>query len=266
VRGVVVLGSNGEAPLVEEEEATQLVAAARDAVPPDRLLVCGAGRESTRSTIAAVHRSAGAGADAVLIRPPGFFRTQMTPDVLYTHYTAVADASPVPVLLYNFAAAFSVDLATDLVARLSMHRNIIGLKESGGDVGQVADQASATPGEFAVVVGSVSTLYASLCVGAVGGIVAIANVVPEACVRLYRLATEGRHEEARSLQRAIVPLARATAVHGVAGLKAVMNEAGYRGGAPRRPLVAASPATSAELARRLAELRAYFESTHAVAS
>ena len=258
--GIVVLGSNGEAAFVDDDEAERLVAEVRLLVPRGRLLIAGTGREATRATIAACRRAAAAGADAALVRAPGFFRTQMTAEALQRHYVAVADACPIPVILYNFAAVFGVNLPTETIARLAEHPNVVGLKESGGDVAQVADQVSSTPEAFDVVVGAAPALYPSLCVGASGGVVAVANVVPEVCVRVYELAAAGRHEDARAWQRALTPLARAvTAAHGVAGLKAAMTLAGYRGGHPRAPLAPASPATVEALGAQLAALRRFVE-------
>jgi len=265
--GFVLLGSNGEAALIEEDEADALVGEVRERVPADRLVIVGTGRESTRGTIGASRRAAQLGADAALVRVPGFFKAQMTADALVRHYVAVADASPIPVILYNFAAAFGVNLPTDAITRLAAHPNIVGLKESGGDVAQVAEQVASTPADFAVVVGAAPALYASLCVGARGGVVAVANVVPEACVRLFDLTVAGRHEEALALQRALAPLARAvTATHGVAGLKAAMTLAGYRGGTPRPPLVPAGPAVVSALSAQLSTLQQFVEATHGVAS
>jgi 4-hydroxy-2-oxoglutarate aldolase len=263
--GFVLLGSNGEAAFIDEDEVDTLVAEVRSRVPADRLVIVGTGRESTKATIAASKRAAELGAGAALVRVPGFFKTQMTTEALVRHYTAVADASPVPVILYNFAAAFGVNLATDAIATLSAHPNIVGLKESGGDVAQVAEQVAATPEDFAVVVGAAPALYASLCVGARGGVVAVANVVPGACVLLYELTFAGRHAEALALQRALAPLARAvTATYGVAGLKAAMTLAGYRGGQPRSPLLPAPPAAVSALSARLLALQQFLEATHAV--
>ncbi|MDE3155537.1 MAG: dihydrodipicolinate synthase family protein [Acidobacteriota bacterium] len=248
--GIVVLGTNGEAGLIDEDESERIVAAARERIPRDRLLVAGTGRESTRGAVAAARRAGKAGADVVLVRTPSFFKGQMTPDAFVRHYMAVADASPVPVLLYNFMAATGVNLLPATVARLAEHPNIIGVKESGGDMAQVADLVSLTPDDFSVLVGAAPTLYASLCLGASGGIVAAACVIPEECVRLYELTGAGRHAEALALQRQITPLARSvTSGFGVPGLKAALNLAGYRTGAPRPPLQPA-PAAAIETLRQ----------------
>jgi len=236
--GFVVLGSNGEAALMDEDESDRAIAIARDVVPRGRPLVAGTGRESTQATIAATKRAASLGADAVLVRTPGFFKAQMTHDVFVRHYTAVADASPVPILLYNFTAVTGVNLLPAAVSRLATHPNIIGMKESGGDVAQIADLVSGTPNEFQVLAGSSSTFYAALAVGASGGILALANIVPDACVRLLDLFRRGRHDEARDLQRQIVPLSKLLGqAYGIAGLKAALKLIGCDVGVPRPPLV-----------------------------
>ena len=237
LRGVLLLGTNGEAPLIRDDEAVRLVAAAREAVPEDRVLLVGTGRQATRDVIALSRAVAREGADAVLVLTPSVYRNQLTPAALVAHYRAIADGSPVPVVLYNMPQATGVTLTPAIVQELAPHPNIAGIKESSGDVAVVADLVGRAAPDFPVVVGAAPSLYASLMVGATGGIVAIANVVPDLCVRLYELARAARHEEALALQRALTPLAAAvTTGFGVPGLKAAMALAGYRPGQPRRPL------------------------------
>jgi 4-hydroxy-2-oxoglutarate aldolase len=256
MRGVVVLGSNGEAPLLTEDEGVRLVAAAREQVPPDRVLIAGAGEESTRATIVGSRRLAAAGADAVLVRTPGYFKTQLTQDVFIRHFQAVGDESPVPVIIYNAAPFTGVNMVPASVARLAEHPNIIGIKETSPDVAQVAEHVAVTPADFQVVVGSLPTLYASLCVGAVGGIVAGANVVPELCVRLFDLVRQSQHSEALALQRRLTPFAKAvTTTYGPGGLKAAMDLAGFAGGKPRAPLPPATPQAVALIRELLADLK-----------
>ena len=255
--GFVVLGSNGEAVLLDDDEADLVIAAARESVPRGRPLIAGAGRESTRAAVGAAKRAADLGADAVLVRTPGFFKPQMTSDAFVRHYTAVADASPVPVLLYNFTALTGVNLLPEAVSRLAAHPNIAGMKESGGDVAQIADLVSGTPDDFSVLAGSASTFYAALCVGAVGGILALGCVVPEACARLYQLTNDGRHDQARALQQQLVPLAKLLgSAYGVPGLKAALNLVGCDVGVPRPPL---APVTDAALMALREALRAFEE-------
>jgi 4-hydroxy-2-oxoglutarate aldolase len=253
--GLVTLGSNGEAAYLDEAEADALLAAVREEVPEDRLLIAGAGRESTRATIAAVKRAAALGADAVLVRTPMSFRAFMTPDALARHYSAVADASPVPVLLYNFPVAFGVEITAPTVHRLSRHPNIVGIKESGLDVLKIADDVAGCEEGFAVICGAAPVLYPAVVMGAAGGILAAACVVPDLFVRLYALARDGQHDEARELQARLTPLARlVTTGYGVPGLKAALELAGFTGGAPRAPLAPASPEAVAAIRSALASL------------
>jgi 4-hydroxy-2-oxoglutarate aldolase len=254
LRGVLVLGSNGEAAFLDEDEAERVVDAAREAVPLDRVLLVGTGRQSTRATIAACRRAARAGADAVLVLTPFFFKGRMNAEAFIHHYRAVADQSPVPVLIYNFTNVTGVNITPDTVATLADHPNIIGMKDSNGDMAQLNDAVARTPGEFQVLVGSAPTFFAALSVGAVGGILAVAGVIPDLCVKLYDLVQEKRYDEALALQRAITPLAVAvTAGFGVGGLKVALELVGYTGGAPRLPLLpppdAAAPAIRAHLAK-----------------
>ena len=250
--GIVALGSNGEAPLLDEEESDIVIAAAREAVPREKTLIAGTGRESTRGTIAATHRAAAAGADAVLVRTPSYFKPRMMPDALVRHYTAVADASRVPVLLYNYPAVTGVNLPVDAVSRLAEHPNIAGMKETGTDVAQVAAFVDAAPARFAVIAGSAPPAFGFLCVGAVGAILAVACAVPEPCVRLFELTMAGRHDEARELQRRLTPLAKmVTTGFGVPA----MDLAGYAGGHPRAPLQPAPPDAVAQLKTELQRLQ-----------
>lgn len=255
VGGVVALGSNGEAPLLDEEESDRVVEAARNALPPGRTLIAGTGRESTRATIAAARRAAALGVDAVLVRTPSYYKGRMTHDAFVHHYTAVADESPVPVLLYNYPAVTGVNLAPDTVSYLADHPNILGIKETGSDTAQVAAYVDGTPARFSVIAGSAPVFYASLCVGAVGGILALACVMPEVCVRIFDRVRAGRHAEARALQREATPLARlVTTGFGVPGLKAAMDLAGYVGGAPRSPLVPVPPVAREQIRAELSRL------------
>jgi 4-hydroxy-2-oxoglutarate aldolase len=253
--GIVALGTNGESALVDEEESDRVIAAAREAIPRDRLLIAGTGRESTRATIAASRRAALLGADAVLVRTPSFFKPLCTPALLIRHYTAVADASPIPVLLYNFPAVTGVTITPDAMATLAAHANVAGMKESGTDSAQIAALIDAAPGSFSVLAGTGTVFYSGLCLGAVGAILAVACVVPELCLRLLAAAREGQHREARELQRRIAPISRlVTSGYGVPGLKAALNLAGYRAGEPRAPLSPATPEAQEEIAAELARV------------
>lgn len=242
--GIVTLGTNGESAYVDDDEADRIVSIVREEVPRQKLLIAGTGRDSTRATIAASRHAAAAGADAVLVRAPSFFKSQMNAAAFMGHYRAVADASPVPVLLYNFPAGFGVDVPGTAIEQLAQHPNILGIKQSGGDLGKIADDAAMARSltkRFFVMCGAAPILHAAIVSGAVGGILAVACVVPDLCVDLYSLAVTGRHDEARELQQRLTPLAKSvTSVFGVPGLKAALDLVGYVGGAPRSPLAPAS--------------------------
>jgi 4-hydroxy-2-oxoglutarate aldolase len=240
--GLVVLGSNGEAAQLDDDEADRVLATAREGVPSGRVLIAGTGRESTRGTIAATRRAASLGVDAVLVRTPSFFKSQMTSDVFVRHYTDVADASPVPVLLYNVTMFTGVTLPPDAVSRLAVHPNVAGMKESGSDLALISEYIACTPDEFTVLAGSATTLFHSLCSGCDGAILALAALVPDACVRMRELVRAGGLDAARTLQRELMPLARSVgSTFGVAGLKAALDLLGFEGGAPRPPLLPVPP-------------------------
>jgi len=235
--GIVALGTNGEAALLDEDESQRVVEAARQEVPVDRVLIAGAGHESTRATIAAARRVASAGADAVLVKTPYTYRAHVTPAGLVAHYAAVADASPVPVLLYNFPSSTGVNLAPDTVARLAAHPNIAGMKETSTDAAQFADLSAAVPDGFTVLCGAAPGVYGALCAGAKGAIIAVAALLPAACLELLSLVRDGHHDRALAIQHRITPLARAvTTGYGIPGLKAALDLAGCTGGDPRPPL------------------------------
>ncbi|MEW6367573.1 MAG: dihydrodipicolinate synthase family protein [Acidobacteriota bacterium] len=242
VAGIVVLGTNGEAALLDEAESDAMVAAARESVPSDRVLIAGAARESTRATVAAARRAASLGADAVLVRTPSAYKSQMTAEALVGYYAAVADSSPAPVILYDFTAATGVNLAPGLVERLALHPNVAGIKDSNGDMAQIAELVGLASDRFSVLVGSPQTFYTSLCLGVDGGILAAACFAPRACVAMYELVMNRRHQEALALQRELLPLIRTAFLDfGVPGLKVAVDAAGYAGGPARPPLPTVPP-------------------------
>jgi 4-hydroxy-2-oxoglutarate aldolase len=244
--GLVVLGSNGEAAQLDDDEADRVVELVRSDVPRDRVLIAGTGRESTRGTIAATRRAAAQGVDAVLVRTPAFFKSQMTAEILERHYLEVAEASPVPVLLYNVTMFTGVNLPVESVARLAEHANIVGMKESGSDIGQIAELVAQTSDDFVLLAGSATTFFHALCAGCAGAVLALAALVPDDCGRMRALVADGHVDEARQLQHRLAPLARSVgAVHGVPGLKSALDSLGFTGGPPRPPLRPVTPHVAA---------------------
>jgi 4-hydroxy-2-oxoglutarate aldolase len=236
--GVVVAGSSGEAALLDEEERATLVALARELVPPDRWLIAGVGGESTRVTITRARAAASAGADRVLVVSPHYFGRRMSEAALRAHFTAVADASPVPVLLYNIPVYAHLVLPPTLVAELAEHPNVAGMKDSAGDLAVLDLYLQAQSPSFRVLTGSGGTLAAALARGASGGILAVALFAAALALGVEAAARGGDSGAADALQGRLVPLARdVAAALGPAGLKYAMDVVGLDGGMPRPPLL-----------------------------
>lgn len=238
VTGYVALGSTGERVHLDEAEALEVIETARACVPDHLVLVAGVGQHSTRASIREARRAADAGADALLVITPHFYRGAMSGDALVAHFEAVADAAPVPVVIYSIPQNTGVTLAPETVGRLSRHENIVGLKESSGDVVAFVEMSRAVgDSDFSMLTGHGSALHAALAAGASGAILAVACAVPRFCVALARAVESGDAGGARLMQRKLIPLARAlTTRFGVGGLKAALDALGYAGGAVRAPL------------------------------
>jgi 4-hydroxy-2-oxoglutarate aldolase len=249
--GFLVLGSSGEAAGLEEDEKLDLVRVARR-LTPGRFLLVGTGLESTRGTCALTRQVADLGADGVLVLTPHFYRSRMSEEVLRRHFTAVADASPVPVFLYSVPAFTGLPWPPGLATSLAGHPRIAGMKESSGDVGLLARIVASVPASFAVACGNAPIFYPALCVGATGGILGVANCVPRLVTELHRAFVAGDHARARHLQQALTPLAVVTSTWGIAGLKVAMDLAGLQGGQVRAPLLQA-PETAREALRGLVD-------------
>lgn len=242
--GYLVLGSNGEAVYLSEKEKIRLIEVSRKNIPDNKIMLVGTGQESTCETIRFTNEAARLGADLALVVTPAYFKGSMTPQVLYDHFVAVADASRIPILVYNVPQFTGINMEPPLVARLSNHPNITGIKDSSGNIDQLSQIICQSSKDFAVFVGSAPVFFPALCVGAVGGILAVANALPELCVRIASLYSDGHFTEARELQNRLTPIAKAvTATYGIGGLKAAMDIVGYFGGEPRLPLKKATPET-----------------------
>ena len=251
VEGYLVLGSNGESVYLEHSEKLKLIEAARRRVSSSMALLAGTGVESTAATINLTKQAADIGVDAVLVKNPFYFKSQMTFDVYLAHYTAVADASPVPVIIYNVPVFTGVPLQSRLVIELAKHPNIRGLKDSSGDVKLISEVVWNTDGDqFSVLAGAAPTLFPAMVAGARGGIVALACAAPKATLALYRAFAAGDWKRAGVIQRIIAPAAGAvTEKYGIAGLKAAMEMEGFQPGLPRRPLVPLKQAQREDLAQ-----------------
>jgi len=244
VIGFVVLGSTGERVHLDEREYLEVIEVSRAAT--DSVLIVGAGQQSTVNTIKEIKNAARVGAEAVLVITPYFYRPAITQETLINYYTAVADAAPVPVMLYSMPPLTGIKIEPETVARLSEHPNIIGVKDSSNDVAGFRRTVELCPSDFAVMTGNGTVLLDALRAGATGAILAVGCVVPAVCVEIFRSFAAG--EDAEKLQEELTPLASAvTTKYGIGGLKAALDLAGYRGGAVRAPLRMAEEAARAEI-------------------
>jgi 4-hydroxy-2-oxoglutarate aldolase len=254
INGVVLFGSTGEGALLDEEEMIRLADYARNVVPPMRPLIAGAGAESTRAVIRLSRRFASAGADAVLVHPPAYFGASLSPGDLRDHYIAVADGSPVPVIVYQIPKFTHVTLEAGLVAELSRHPNIAGIKDSSGDLKRFAEYTEACERGCRLFVGNGALLYAALELGAAGGIVALGLLAPDPYAKLFEHVRAGRLREAGSLQERLAPAHKQiVAAFGARGVKAALDLMGWHGGPPRQPLRPLNPKERATVARVMQE-------------
>lgn len=241
LKGYLVQGSNGEYCYLDQEERVEMIKVVKS-LSPDKLVLCGSGCESTLATIEMTNAMGEAGADAAVVVTPCYFKNKMDAPALESHYRTVADASPIPVILYSVPANTGIDLPIDVIARLSHHPNIIGIKDSGGDITKIGAILAATQESqqhgFQVLAGSASFLLPALVMGAVGGICALANVLPAEVCQLEQLFRQQRWQEAKTMQyRLIEPNSAVTKSLGVPGLKKSLDWFGYYGGPCRKPLL-----------------------------
>lgn len=258
IRGYVILGSTGERVNLDEREYLDVIEASRREVTTGNdglAFIVGAGQQSTRVTVNEIKRVSAAGpVDAFLVITPYFYRSAITQDALYKYYVAVADASPAPVVLYSMPALTGISIAPETVARLSEHDNIIGFKDSSGDIEKLSETIRLVSDDFAVLTGNGPSLYTALQAGAKGGILAVGCVAPKLCVAIYDAVKAGDHEMARELQSKLTPLAMAVTVkYGIGGLKAALDMIGLYGGPVRAPLEDANEEARREIARLLEE-------------
>lgn len=249
IDGFLVAGSTGESVYLEHSEKLKLTEIARKRIPSSKMVLAGTGCESTEATIELTKEVADYGVDAVLVKNPFYYKSQMSFDVYMAHYTAVADASPVPLIVYNVPVFTGVPLESRLVIELAKHPNIRGMKDSSGDVKLISETVwNSDPAKFSVVAGTGATLLHTMTAGARGGIVALVCAAPRAMLELYRAYVSGDLKKADAIQRIIAPAANAvTSKHGISGLKYAMELEGFQPGIVRRPLLPIKTAQQEDL-------------------
>lgn len=236
--GYVAIGSTGESVLLSRKEVETVLVAVKESAAPGKRLIAGTGAESTAETIERTKRAAELGYHAALVKTPYYYKPVYTPEAYIAHFRRVADASPIPVLLYSVPQFTGVALEAPEVAVLAQHPNIIGIKESSGHVQRIAEMLAAVPPSFQILTGSASMLFPSTVLGTVGAILALASPLPELCVDVFDAVRRGDLERARGLQPMIQRASKViVSQFGIAGVKYAMDQAGYRGGAPRQPLL-----------------------------
>jgi 4-hydroxy-2-oxoglutarate aldolase len=250
--GVVVAGSAGESALLDESEKVRAVEWLRDVVPEDRWLIAGTGAESTRASVRLALAAASAGADAVLVRPPSYFSILLSPSAFADHYRRVADASPVPVIVYNIPKFSHVMLQDSTMRALADHERIAGFKDGSGDLKVFTGFQAAMPRAVALV-GAGALLYPALEMGAAGGVLGVACFAPAVCVELLAAFRAGDMVTAGALQERLAPLHKEiVAALGSPGIKAAMEIVGLPGGPVRPPLAPVDARQRARVAEVLA--------------
>jgi len=256
ILGYVVLGSTGERVNLNEEEYLSVVETARAQTPSSMTFIVGAGQQSTRGTINEIRAAANAGADAILVLTPYFYRSAITQDALVTYYNTVADSSSIPVLLYSMTALTGIKIQPETIARLAQHPNIIGVKDSSNDIEGLQQTVELCPKDFAVLTGNGTVLFDALKSGATGGILAVGCAIPEVCVEIFELFRQGEIARAGQLQSKLTPFAAAvTTRFGIGGLKAALDRSGYVGGVVRTPLAVPNEEQCAEILELLNEVQ-----------
>ena len=252
--GYVVLGSTGESVLLSFAESEALLVAGKEAAAPGEVLIAGTGAESTAETIARTKRAATLGYDVALVKTPYYYKPAYNPETYARYYRAVADASPIPILLYSVPIFTGVTLETPEIVALAQHPNIIGIKDSSGAIQRIVEVAAQAPKHFQILTGSAGVLHPALASGARGAILALASALPEKCVELFELFKNGRHAEAQTLQQHLALTSKAIVSEGgIAGVKYAMDLRGYRGGQPRPPLLPLADAKKAHIAQVLSQ-------------
>lgn len=250
--GIVIMGSNGEFASMTTDEKLRLIYAGVRAVNGRKLVLAGTGVESTRETIRLTKAAAEMGVDYALVVTPHYYRPRYDANAFRQHYLAVAEASPIPVVIYIMTAYTGVDLPSSVVADLSSHPNIAGVKDSAGNAVKFAEMVANSSSDFSVLAGSANFLYPALCLGAKGGVLALADIAPAQCAEVRDLFLQGEHEAARAAQfNLLAPNAAVTTRFGIGGLKAAMQMIGLESSDPRLPMLPATVEERQEIRRIL---------------
>jgi 4-hydroxy-2-oxoglutarate aldolase len=255
VAGYVILGSTGESVMLSREEADSVLSAAKEAAAPSKLLIAGTGAESTAETIARTKRAAALGYPLALVKTPYYYKPAYRAETYIRHYRAVADASPIPILLYSVPQFTGITLETPEILTLAAHPNILGIKDSSGNIQRVSEVVGGAHPDFAVLTGGAAVIYPALSIGARGAVLALGAALPEKCAEVHSLFQRGQHEQARQLQLLLAQASkRILGENGIPGLKYAMDLRGYHGGPARLPLLPVSEEKKRIIAEAVSQL------------
>jgi len=236
--GYLVLGSNSETAYLNEAEKIKLIKLTVKHAKKGRLILAGTGVESARETIALTNKAADLGVDAALVLTPAYYHAKMNEEAQIHFFTEVADHTKIPVMIYNVTAFTHINVTVNTVKVLSKHPNILGMKDSTGNVPQLVAFSSVIDKGFNLMTGTLSAWYPALTLGVKAGIFAVANCTPNECSAIQTAFDKGDHDAARELYFRIFPVNNAvTATFGIAGLKYASDLLGYQGGHVRNPLL-----------------------------
>jgi len=236
LRGYLVLGTNGEFRSLSGPEQMEALKTVVKAALPDKVIMAGTGSESTHISIELCHQAAEIGAHYGSLITPFFFAKKMSDRALIRHFIQVAERSPIPVLLYNNPEVTGITMSTSVIKEVSSHPKIVGMKDSSP--GNLSAYILNAQRGFSLLAGSANFFFTGLLMGAVGGVLSLANAFPEPCCRLYELGMARQLEQGRELQFQLMRINQiVSGKFGVAGVKAAMDVAGFYGGPPRAPLL-----------------------------
>ncbi|MFQ6070943.1 MAG: dihydrodipicolinate synthase family protein [Candidatus Aminicenantales bacterium] len=254
--GYVIAGSTGESVFLSEKETELLVKTAAETASPDKKIIAGLSHESLKHTLKLTNKLADIGLEAALIRTPSYYKSLMTDEAQKRYYLSLADKSRIPIIIYNIPRNTGISVSAGLIVELALHQNIAGIKESEGNLSLLSEVANHLPQDFSYLLGAGSLFVDSLINGASGGILALAAVAPELCVKMYNLFLQGKSEKAKRIQLSLIPLNTAIiTTYGIPAIKYALDLMGFNGGLPRPPLLPLEEKGKIEMKKILNELK-----------
>lgn len=255
--GFVIGGMTGEGPLLEAHEKIELLRLATPVIPAGRTVILDVSCEGVHCAVHLARQAGEAGAQAVVSLPPHQYRNMMYgPEAQALYFRALADQSPVPVIVQNAPQTTGVDLLPETIGKLAVHRNIHGVIDCGTPVGRMQQLREAVDKEFAVLEGTESKVWDSLKSGANGAVLGFASAAPYATIAIWEAFRTREEDAGIDWQEHIAhPSILVGDLYGVPGLKHAMDLNGYYGGPPRLPFSPILAAARAEIEEAFRDLK-----------